>query len=154
MIKIASNNDIEELSKLRVEQQKEDWQELYPNKDEEFYNLTKNYLNDHLNKDIFMFVEILESKIVATCGLQIINYLPQCRENSTKGYLCNVFTLKEYRRRGIQTNLLKNCIDFARKKDVCIISLSSDNEEARSIYKKQGFLKDDLIMKMELKSYE
>ena len=62
------------------------------------------------------------------------------------GYICNVFTRKEYRRRGIQTNLLKKCIDFAHKKDVRMIQLSADNPEAISIYKKIGFEQDKLMM--------
>lgn len=37
MFRIAKYEDIEEISKLRVMQQKDDWKELYPNKDEEFY---------------------------------------------------------------------------------------------------------------------
>ena len=72
MFRIARYEDIEEISKLRVMQQKDDWKELYPNKDEEFYIITKNYLEEHLNKDIFFFIEIIENKIVATCGLQVI----------------------------------------------------------------------------------
>ena len=34
MIRIASHEDIEELSTLRLMQQKDDWGDLYPNKDE------------------------------------------------------------------------------------------------------------------------
>ena len=53
MFRIAKYEDIEKISKLRVMQQKDDWKELYPNKDEEFYIITKDYLEEHLNKDIF-----------------------------------------------------------------------------------------------------
>lgn len=62
------------------------------------------------------------------------------------GYICSVFTKKEYRRRGVQTNLLKKCIDFACKEDVKMIQLSTDNPEAISIYKKIGFEYDKLMM--------
>lgn len=41
MNRIAKNEDIEEISRLRIMQQKDDWKELYPNKDEEFYAVTK-----------------------------------------------------------------------------------------------------------------
>lgn len=151
MFRIAKYEDIEEISKLRVMQQKDDWKELYPNKDEEFYIITKDYLEEHLNKDIFFFIEIIENKIVATCGLQVIKYMPQCVESGIEGYICDVFTLKEYRRKGIQTNLIKECIKFAKENHIIELKLSSDNPEAIKIYQEQGFEHDKLIMKRKIK---
>ena len=144
-IEMANNEDIEELSKLRVLQKKDDWQEEYEDK-MGLRETTKWYLNTHLNKDIYFFIIRENNKIVATCGLQIIEQLPQCNNNGLMGYICNVFTRKEYRKRGIQTNLLNKCIDFANKKDVKMIQLSTDNPEAISIYKKIGFEQDKLMM--------
>ena len=154
MFRIAKYEDIEEISKLRVMQQKDDWKELYPNKDEEFYIITKNYLKEHLNKDIFFFIETIENKIVATCGLQVIKYMPQCVESGIEGYICDVFTWKEYRRKGIQTNLIKECIKFSKKNNIIELKLSSDNPEAIRIYQGQGFVHDELIMKREIKEDE
>ena len=150
MFRIAEYEDIEEISKLRIMQQKDDWEELYPNKNEEFYITTKNYLKEHLNKDIFFFIEIMDNKIVATCGLQVIKYMPQCVESGIEGYICDVFTLKEYRKKGIQTNLIKECIKFAKEKQITKLKLSSDNKEAIRIYKRLGFEYDKLIMKKEI----
>ena len=154
MFRIAKQEDIEKISKLRVMQQKDDWKELYPNKDEEFYITTKNYLEEHLNRDIFFFIDIIDNKIVATCGLQVIKYMPQCVESGIEGYICDVFTLKEYRRKGIQTNLIKECIKFAKEKHIIELKLSSDNPEAIKIYKGLGFEYDKLIMKKEIKERE
>ena len=154
MFRIAKYGDIEEISKLRVMQQKDDWKELYPNKDEEFYIITKNYLEEHLNKDIVFFIESIDNKIVATCGLQIIKYMPQCVESGIEGYICDVFTLKEYRRKGIQTNLIRECIKFSKKNNIIELKLSSDNPEAIKIYQGQGFVHDELIMKREIKEDE
>mgnify|MGYP001831389752 FL=1 len=67
------------------------------------------------------------------------------------GYICDVFTLKEYRRKGIQTNLIKECIKFAKKNNIIELKLSSDNPEAIRIYQEQGFEHDKLIMKKEIK---
>lgn len=150
MNRMANYEDIEELSKLRVMQQKEDWQEKYPNKNEEFYEITKEYLEEHLNKDIFFFIEIIDKKIVATCGLQIIQYMPQCVKSGLEGYICDVFTLKEYRRKGIQTNLIKKCIDYAIDNNVREFKLLTDNPDAIKIYERQGFKFYKWIMKKEL----
>lgn len=151
MFRIAKNEDIEEISKLRLMQQKDDWKESYPNKDEQFYIVTKKYLEEHLNKDIFFFIESIDNKIIATCGLQLIKYMPQCVESGVEGYICDVYTLNEYRKKGIQTNLIKECIKFARGKDIIELKLSSDNPEAIRIYKRLGFEYDELIMKKEIK---
>mgnify|MGYP005754556805 FL=1 len=147
MFKVAKYEDIEEISRLRIMQQKDDWQELYPNKDEDFYKITKNYLEEHLNHDIFFFIETIDDKIIATCGLQIIKYMPQCVESGIEGYICDVFTLKEYRRKGIQTNLIRECIKFAKENNIVKLKLLSDNPEAISIYRKQGFETENLMMK-------
>lgn len=57
-MRIAEKKDIEELSKLRVIQQKEDWKEEYPEgEDKKFYEVTQKYLIKHLNEDIIFFIE-------------------------------------------------------------------------------------------------
>ena len=151
-MRIAEKKDIEELSKLRVIQQKEDWKEEYPEgEDKRLYEVTKKYLIEHLNEDMIFFIEEQENHIIATCGLQIINYMPQCVESGKEGYICDVFTLREYRRKGIQTKLIGECIKFAQEQNLEILKLSSDNPEAISIYKKYGFENDTLIMKYYIK---
>lgn len=151
MVKLAKCENIEEISKLRVMQQKDCWEEYYCGKDEELYIVTKKYLEEHLNKDIFMFIEIKDSKIIATCGLQVIRYMPQCANNGIEGYICDVFTLKQYRRQGIQTNLIKECIKFANENNIIKLNLLSDIPEAIRLYKKLGFEHDKYIMKKQIK---
>ena len=149
MVKLAENKDIEELSHLRIEQQMDDWKEEF----EDNYNLlerTKNYLHNHLNKDLFMFVKEVDSKIVATCGLQVIDYLPQCNDNGRQGYICNVYTKKDYRRMGIQTELIKKVTNLSVEKGLCELGLSSDSEVAVRMYKKLGFQFDEMAMVLKL----
>lgn len=151
-MRIAEKKDIEELSKLRVIQQKEDWKEEYPEgEDKRLYEVTKKYLIEHLNEDIIFFIEEQENHIIATCGLQIINYMPQCVESGKEGYICDVFTLNEYRRKGTQTKLIGECIKFEKEQNLEILKLSSDNPEAISIYKKYGFENDKLTMEYYIK---
>ena len=80
--------------------------------------------------------------------------MPQCVESGIEGYICDVFTLKEYRKKGIQTNLIKECIKFAKENNIIELKLSSDNLEAIRIYQRQGFEYDKLIMKKEIKLLE
>ena len=80
--------------------------------------------------------------------------MPQCLESGIEGYICDVFTLKEYRRKGIQTNLIKECIKFTKENHIIELKLSSNNPEAIRIYKGLGFEYDKLIMKREIKDSE
>lgn len=148
-MRLSNEKDIEQLSKLRIQQQKDDWDDEYEDK----YNLlntTIEHLNKHLNKDLFIFIEESNNIIIATCGIQIIEYLPQCNDNGLQGFICNVYTDKKYRCKGIQTKLLKQVISFAKEKNLCELSLSTDNDKAISIYKKMGFKFDNLIMSLKL----
>lgn len=149
MMGIAEIEDIEQLAKLRIIQQKDDWKEEYIDK-YNLYQTTKDYLTNHLNKDLYIFIETENKNITATCGLQIIKYLPQCNDNGIKGYICDVFTKEEFRNKGIQTKLLKKCIEFSKENNIESISLLTDNEIAINIYKKLGFNYNSLAMELKL----
>lgn len=148
-MRLAQRSDINSLAKLRVVQQKDDWKDEFIDENN-LETRTQKYLDEHLSKDFFIFIYVIDEKIIATCGLQQINYLPQCNDNGKLDYICNVYAQKEYRKKGIQTKLLNDCIDFAREKNIDELQHSSDNTDAISIYQKQGFVFDDLIMKLEL----
>lgn len=149
-MRLSNESDIEQLIKLRIKQQKDDWDDEYEDK-YDLQNTTLEYLKNHLNKDLFIFIEEENSDIIATCGIQVIEYLPQCNDNGLQGFICNVYTEKDYRCKGVQTKLLKQVISFAKEKNICELSLSTDNNKAISIYKKLGFKFDELIMFLKLK---
>lgn len=52
---MANKADIEELINLRILQQKDEWQEEYEDKNN-LKEITKTYLNKHLNNDIYFFL--------------------------------------------------------------------------------------------------
>lgn len=148
-MKLADKNDIDKLALIRVKEQKEDWE----NEFEDRYDLlstTKSYLEKHLNKDFFAFVEEINNKIVATCCLQIIDYLPQCNDNGKQGFICNVYTDEKYRRKGLQKELLNQVIKYSKDNNLCELDLSTSSDNAISLYKKFGFEFDSWAMKKEL----
>ena len=147
----ATNKEIKELLKLRIEQQKEDWNREYKDINN-FKSRTETFLNIHLNKDLFILTTRLDNHIIATCGLQIFNSLPQCNDQGKIGVICNVYTYKLYRNKGIQTNLFKQAIKVANKYHLNELFLSSNNDQAISIYQKLGFKKSNMIMRLDLKS--
>lgn len=146
-MRIANKTDIDKIVQIRIRQQKDDWKDEYVDK----YNLvqtTKSYLEKHLNNDFYAFIEEKSNDIIAICCLQVIEYLPQCNDNGKQGYVCNVYTSDELRNKGIQTNLLKKVINFAKENNLCELNLSTDSEKAISMYKKLGFEFDSLAMKI------
>lgn len=145
----AEEIDIKRLKEMRVLQQKDDWNDEFVDKND-LVKRTEEYLMNHLNKDLYILVERFNHEIIATCGIQLIEYMPQCNDNGILGYICNVYTNKEYRNKGIQTKLLKQVIDYAKMKKVCEIQLSTDNQVAIGIYKKLGFVQDEMMMKLVL----
>ena len=150
MIVKAGINDIDELIKLRFLQQKDDWEELFFD-NEDLKQKTKEYLLDHLNKDLYMFLYKENDDILSMCGVQIIEYMPQYTGNGKIGYLCNAYTKKNARNKGLQTMLLKHIIDFAFNHSVYELELSVNNKQAKELYKKIGFQEDLWRMRLEIK---
>lgn len=148
-MRTANTNDIEKIALIRVKQQEEDWKEEY--QDNDLLNITRTYLKKHLNNDFFAFIEETDNNIIAICCLQVIEYLPQCNDNGKQGYICNVYTDEKYRNKGIQTNLLKEAINYSIENNLCELDLSTDNDIAISLYKKIGFEFDSWAMKKEIK---
>lgn len=113
-MRLANKKDIKVLSTLRILQQRNDWKDEHEDK-YDLFNVTKIFLN----KDLYIFVEEFDSDIIATCGLQIIDYLP--------------------------------LISFAKEKGLCELALSTDSDKAINIYKKMGFVFENLMMNLNIK---
>ena len=118
--------------------------------DEKFYNNTKIFLLENLNKNIYFLVKELDNKLVSTCGIQLVKYMPLHKEELVeRGYVCGVYTREEYRKMGIQTHLLREVIKFSKDKNIGILELKTSNPEAVKLYHKVGF-KDNNSMKLEM----
>ena len=152
-IRTATIDDIQQLVSLRILQQHDDWGSEYIDYDCNFYARTSNALSDFLYKEDglqpskgVIFIAEIHGKIIATCGLQRIDMLPQCNDNGQYGYMFNVFTVEEYRRQGIQSRLIENVLSYSEKCGLTAIKLEADSEYAISLYEKYGFEHDALFM--------
>lgn len=156
-IRLATLNDIEQLVDLRILQQHEDWGSEYVDHDNDFYNRTLDVLDDFLrwkngvqpSRGVIFIAEI-KGNIIATCGLQKINMLPQCNDDGKYGFIFNVFTAKEFRRKGIQSLLINEVLNYAKEIGITEIKLETDSEIAIKLYKKCGFKHDTLSMSKEI----
>lgn len=148
MIKIADKDDIEIIARMRTEQQIEDWNFTSLNKEyskyaEQFFDLTRNYLIEKLNRKIFFAIMVLNDIPVAMCAIEILDTLPQitaCElENVRAGEVVAVYTRRQYRGMGYQQRLLKFLLDFAENEGFCDLVLTTNTDDAQHIYKKLGF---------------
>lgn len=152
MIRQANLEDIDKLSILRVKHQKAEGKEEYNCNDIILQKNAKLFLNRHLNNDYFCFVKEINNEIIATCAIQIIEYLPLYTNLSGKiGYISNVYTKEEFRNKGIQKELMKECIDFLKSRNISIAELGTSNPIAIHLYKKFGFYHNKNAMKSNLK---
>lgn len=146
-IRLATIGDIEQLINLRILQQQEDWGSEYIDYDGDFYNRTLNALNDFLRRESgAIFIAETKGEVIATCGLQKIDMLPQCNDDGKYGYIFNVFTVKEFRKRGIQSLLIEKVLNYSKEMCITEIKLETDSEIAINLYKKYGFEHDTLFM--------
>lgn len=150
MYRLAEIEDIDQIAELRILQQKELFKENYKIDDEKFYNNTKIFLLENLNKNIYFFVKELDNKLVSMCGIQLVKYMPLHNEELVeRGYVCSVYTREEYRKMGIQTHLLREVIKFSKDKNIGILELKTSNPDAVKVYHKVGFT-DNNSMKLEM----
>lgn len=68
------------------------------------------------------------------------------------GYICDLFVKKEFRNRKISSRLMDEAMRWFKKKGIKQISLAvyKDNEFAHSIYKKWGFIDNQVEMRRKM----
>jgi GNAT superfamily N-acetyltransferase len=89
--------------------------------------------------DIKYFIAKEGGKIVASCYIAIIPNLT--RNGKSIGFIENVITDKEYRRKGIGKNVMEMAIKYAKENNCHKILLQSSNKrkEAHKFYENIGF---------------
>lgn len=151
MYRLADYKDIDEIIALRILQQKENYNDESEINDKILVENTKNYLMKNLNKTICFFVKEVDEKLVAMCGIQLIEYLPMHKSyEGSRADICAVYTRVEHRKQGIQTELLKRAIEFAKEKKIEILELKATNSIAVNMYNKLGFKELSHKMRLEL----
>jgi len=113
----ATNSDIGRLAIIRQKQLKEAGaiSEIDISK-----NIT-DYFNAAMADNTFVaWVATIEDKIISTAGISFQKKPPYYSNVfGLIGEICNVFTEKEYRRRGLAKKLLKHIVDEAKSRWRC-----------------------------------
>lgn len=133
----AEISDIEKLTEFRQKLLAEDGA---PNKD-----ITENILNyfqsAFKDNSFLAYVAVLNNIIISTCGIAFSKKPPyHSNKSGYIGEICNVYTEKEYRRKGLAKSLLKLTVAEAKNRGVNTLRVSA-SKMGGYLYKDFGFTK-------------
>lgn len=146
-VKRLGKNNIEEIIPLRIALQKVDFENNLGIEEKILEDKTREFLNENLDKDLYMFGVYVDNNLVSICGLTIFKYFPQANDLSCKvGYITSVYTKDEYRRNGYQKKVFLECLKLGETLGIKRFNLSTKNPIAMKMYESVGF-KDDINAK-------
>ena len=154
-IRKLTKENIEEIIPLRISLQKYDlrWENKteYDIPVEELINNTRKYLNEHLEKDLYLFGYFKEDRLVSISGFVLENHFPT-NSNLTGiiAYITTVYTKEMYRGRGYQKKLLSYVLNYAKRMGIVRYKLDSCNEIAIKMYNELGFKKSSSDYKLKM----
>lgn len=139
----ATLEDVSTLVELRKQQLIDEGSPVMQNIDLEL----KEYFERCLADNSFIAWLALENNIiVATSGLCFYQLPPNFSNPSGKNaYVTNMFTLKEYRKRGIASVLLEKILSEARSLGFSVVRLHASSD-GKDLYAKFGFVPTDGYM--------
>lgn len=134
----ADLKDINELIKMRIEYLTEDYGGLTDIQIEKIRNQLPEYYNNHLNKDLFVYV-VKSEKIISCCFLFVYEKPANPSFiNGRIGIVMNVYTRPDFRRKGIAKKIMKSLISDAKEMQLDFIELKS-TDKGYNLYKSVGF---------------
>jgi len=151
----ATIGDIPELVRLRLEfseQSNRYFKREFSERTKAILRLTNTdyFTAGLLDGSLVVFIAEEGGKIVATGGLMFWRHMPgPATLDGRKAVVANMYTLPEYRKQGIASEIMRLQIDEARTRGVGVINLSA-TAEGRGIYEKLGFVSDNDEMKIRL----
>ena len=136
----ASKDDIKELVRLRIAYMIDDFGGVSDHERECMEKQLPDYFNRKLGDELVAFIAKDANRIVSVAYLHIIE-MPanSILLNGLYGEVLNVYTEPEYRGKGLCTQLIKNLIEYGKKRGLGRVDLSA-TKEGYPIYKKVGFV--------------
>ena len=129
---IMAENEISSLLDL--------YKQLNPLDEVPINKFTANSIWKEIEKyNIKYYIAKENGEIIGSCYICIIPNLTHCGKSI--GFIENVITDKEYRRKGIGKNIIKKAIEYAKEQNCYKILLQSGNKrtEAHKFYESIGF---------------
>ncbi|MHA2226545.1 MAG: GNAT family N-acetyltransferase [Candidatus Hodarchaeales archaeon] len=148
-IRRATEKDINTLISFRLALFKEMGRLEKEGDDRKLKESLTHYFNFNIPNNTFLaWIAEKDSKIIATSGLVFLQKPPEAGNNSGReAYLMNMFTLQEWRKKGLATKLLDEIISFVNKTGIKNIQLIT-TDIGESVYRKKGFTKINNYMEL------
>ena len=86
--------------------------------------------------------------VIAGAGLWLMDWPPHMLGSSRRGNIVNVFTAREFRRRGMARVLMQTALDWCRQNGVDLVILHA-SADGRKLYESMGFAESN-EMRMKL----
>lgn len=158
IIRKATLEDVDDLVKLRIELLREisEVDEYYMVELNDDYlakladAIREYFAAKMLENEFLAWIAEDEGKIIASSGL-VFHEKPPIHGNLTgrEAYIMNMYTVPEWRSKGLATSLLKEIINFIKETNVQRIRLHA-TEVGKKIYEKMGFVSVSSEMVLDL----
>ena len=138
----AQKSDIPQLTQLRIDFLKVGQPDMSEETEKTLKTNITAFFEKHLNKDSVVFIardDSADSKIVSTAILNIIEKPANTSYiHGRVGEVNSVYTLPEYRRRGIALQIIKNLVEYSKENQIDRVDLKATKMGA-PVYLKAGF---------------
>ena len=135
----ATKEDINELVRMRIAYMKDDFGSVSEHERQCMEAQLPDYFERKLGTELVAFVAKDGERIVSVAYLHIIE-MPanSILLNGLYGEVLSVYTEPEYRGRGLCSTLMRNLVEYGKKRGLGRIDLSA-TDEGYPIYAKVGF---------------
>ena len=139
-IRLATAADAELLTDLRLQMRKERETVPPPEDMEAFRNTNFDYFKKCLSEGSYIgVIAEIGAKTAATGGICLHNHPPSYSvPNGRSACLLNMYTLPEFRGRGLAGKIVAILVEEARKADCCQVFLNA-SDMGKPVYEKFGF---------------
>lgn len=135
----ATPSDIEMISRMRIDFLTEYWGKQSAQEESDLLENLQNYFRQSLNNSAFCWYAKIDQTIAGIGFIEIHDQPGNFRNPSGKiGHIMNMFTIKEFRKRGICTTILNRLIESASDLGVTAFELHASNA-GMPVYEKNGF---------------
>ena len=135
----AGNNEIKELTELRIEYLIEDHGDIPEDKLRIIEDSLPSYFRDHLNKDLLVYICRTDGIIAGCCFLYISEKPPNPSFiNGRTGTVLNVYTRPQFRRKGIAGGLIKMMLAESERMKLDFVELKA-TDAGYHLYRSLGF---------------
>ncbi len=147
----ATVDDIDLLLELREAMWREGAAEMDSSDASEALDNAREYFEEKVPSGEYVcFLAEAEGRVVGVGGMFLYRHPPRPRSpRGVEGYILNMLTLSEWRRKGIASTIMRELLECAREARAGFVALRA-SEDGRRVYEKFGFEMNPHYMQLTL----